>query len=95
MEGNDDELGDSDCLPRLRTKWPRTYIYVTAVQSGHSRTYTYSVIVILCACANPQRRLFEGGVYFTQRLQLCGVYSRAASIRGRRLFAEIRYLLLG
>ena len=40
----------------------------------------------------PPRRLFEGGVYFTQRLQLCGVYSRAASIRGRRLFAEIRYV---
>ena len=31
---------------------------------------------------HPPRRLFEGGVYFTQRLQLCGVYSRAASIRG-------------
>ena len=40
----------------------------------------------------PPRRLFEGGVYFTQRLQLCGVNSRAASIRGRRLFAEIRYM---
>ena len=48
--------------------------------------------VILRARANLPRRLFEGGVYFTQRLQLCGVYSRAASIRGRRLFAEIRYL---
>ena len=47
-------------------------------------------VIILYAHANPRRRLFEGGVYFTQRLQLRGVYSRAASIRGRRLFAEIR-----
>ena len=30
------------------------------------------------------------GVYFTQRLQLCGVYLRAASIQGWCLFAEIR-----
>ena len=44
-------------------------------------------VIILYAHANPPRRLFEGGVYFTQRLQLCGVYSRAASIRGN---AEIR-----
>ena len=76
MEGDGDELGDSDCLPRLRTKWP------------HVRIRTPSQ-VILCAHANPPRRLFKGGVYFTQRLRLCGVYSRAASIRGRRLFAEI------
>ena len=46
--------------------------------------------VIFRTRANLPRRLFEGGFYFTQRLQLCGVYSRAASIRGRRLFAEIR-----
>ena len=53
------------------------------VQSVH-------VVSSYFAHANPPRRLFEGGGYFTQRLQLCGVYSRAASIRGRRLFAEIR-----
>ena len=34
----------------------------------------------------------RAGVYFAQRLKLCGVYSRAASIRGRCLFAEIRYV---
>ena len=84
-EGDDDELGDSDCLPRLRTKWPRTYVYVTAVQ--RPRTYVY-VLLILCARANPPWR------YFTQRLQLCGIYLRAVSIRGRRLFAEIRYMQL-
>ena len=37
--------------------------------------------VILRTRANLPRRLFEGGVYFTQRVQLCGVYLRAASIR--------------
>ena len=63
MEGDDDELEDSDCLPRLRTKCP-------------------CCIVILCARANKPRCLFEGGVYFTQRLQLCSVYSRVASICG-------------
>ena len=39
-------------------------------------------IVILCPCANLLRCLFESGVYFTQRLQLCGIHSRAASIHG-------------
>ena len=67
MEGDEDELEDLDCLPRL--------FHVASSYFAH---------------ANPPRRLFEGGVYFTQRLQLSGVYSRAASIRGRRLFAEIR-----
>ena len=58
-----------------------------------SSTTAYKVpmlYVILRARANLPRRLFEGGVYFTQRLQLYSVYSRAASIRGRHLFAEIR-----
>ena len=32
MEGDDDELGNSDCLPRLRAKWPRTYIRLCAYQ---------------------------------------------------------------
>ena len=45
----------------------------------------------VCAHANLPRRLFEGYVYFTQLLQLCGVYSRATSIRGQRLFAKKRY----
>ena len=63
-----------------------------------SSTTAYKVpmlsYVILRAHANLPRHLFEGGVYFTQRLQLCGIYSRTASIRGRRLFAEIRYELV-
>ena len=50
--------------------------------------------IVILSRANPPRRLFEGGVYFTQRLQLCSVYSRAASIRGRRLFVEIRYVVI-
>ena len=67
MEGDDDELGDSDCLPRARLSQ-----------------------VILCARANPLRRLFKGGVYFTQPLRLCGVYSRAASIRGNTVVAFVK-----
>ena len=112
MEGDDDELGDSDCLPRLRTKWRlathvRIRIYVTrrdcSTKATHVRIRIYVTrrdcstkathvrirtpfIVILCTRANPPRRLFEGGVYFTQRLQLCGVYSRAASIRGNTVY---------
>ena len=60
MEGEDDELEDSDCIPRL----------LEDVQSVH-------VVSSYFAHANQPRRLFEGGVYFTQRLQFCGVYSRA------------------
>ena len=75
-DGDDDELEDSDCIPRL----------LEDVQSVH-------VVSSYFVHANLPRRLFEGGVYFTQRLQLCGVYSMAVSFRGRRLFAEIWYLL--
>ena len=45
-------------------------------------TYKVSTLYRHTLHTNPPRRLFEGSVYFTQRLQLCGVYSRAASIRG-------------
>ena len=56
-DGN--ELEDPGCLLRqLEDAAP-------VVRSVH--------VVILYAHANPPRRLFEGGVYFTQRLQLCGV----------------------
>ena len=74
-DGN--ELEDPGCLLRqLEDAAP-------VVRSVH--------IIILYAHANPPRRLFEGGVYFNQHLQLCSVNSRAESIRGRRLFVEIRY----
>ena len=39
------------------------------------------------------RRLFEGGVTNTETLAAGGDYSRAATIRGRRLIGEIRYIL--
>ena len=52
-------------------------------------------IVIHCARANPPRHLFEGGVYFTQRLQLCGVYSRAVSIRGNTVFTNLLIACIG
>ena len=84
MERDDDELGDSDCLPRLRTKWPRTYVYV-CTKATHVRIRT-PFIIILCARANPPRRLFEGA-FISLSASNC-----AAFIRGRRLFAEIRYL---
>ena len=71
MEGDDDELEDSDCLPRLLED-------IQSVNIMHS---------------NPPQPLFEGGIYFTQRLQVCGIYSRAVSIRGWHLFAEIRYII--
>ena len=74
----------SNCVVWLLQKLIEKHIK----QTTHVRIRTPSV---LCARANPPRCLFEGGIYFTQRLQLCGVYSRAASIRGWRLFAEIRY----
>ena len=38
--------------------------------------------ILLCARANPQQRLFEGGVYFTEPLQLCGIYSRGRLFEG-------------
>ena len=47
----------------------------------HDCWKTYKVFHVVSpyfAHANPPRRLFEGGVYFTQ---LCGICSRAASIR--------------
>ena len=49
MEGGEDELEDSDCLPRLLEDIQRVHVVR---------------IVILCAhtCTNPLRRLFEGGV---------------------------------
>ena len=37
------------------------------------------------------RLLFEGGDYNIQGLAGGGYYSRAATIRGRRLIEEIRY----
>ena len=37
------------------------------------------------------RRLFEGGVTNAETLAAGGDYSRAATIRGRRLIDEIRY----
>ena len=77
MEGDDDELEDSDCR----------HVFHDCVQMQSAHLY-----VILGARANLPRRLFKGGVYFTQRLQLCGVYLRAVSIQGRRLFTEIRYV---
>ena len=67
MEGDDDELEDSD----FHDCW-KTYKASTLERC----------IVILCPCANLPRCLFEGGVYFTQCLQLCGIHSRAASIHG-------------
>ena len=76
MEGDDDELEDSDCLVGRRTKCSTLY-----------RPYF--------AHANPPRRSFEGGVYFTQRLQLCGVYSRAASIRGNTVYTVLSIYILG
>ena len=50
------------------------------LETFHDCVCIQSCIVILCARANLLRCLFEGGVYLTQRLQLCGVYLRAASI---------------
>ena len=38
------------------------------------------------------RRLFEGGVTNAETLAAGGDYSRAATIRGRRLIDEIRYI---
>ena len=38
------------------------------------------------------RLLFEGGDYNIQGLAGGGYYSRAATIRGRRLIEEIRYV---
>ena len=38
------------------------------------------------------RLLFEGGDYFTDGGDSCGVYSRVATIRGQRLIEEIRYV---
>ena len=38
------------------------------------------------------RRLFEGGVTNVKTLAAGGDYSRAATIRGRRLIDEIRYM---
>ena len=38
------------------------------------------------------RRLFEGGITNAKTLAAGGDYSRAATIRGRRLIDEIRYL---
>ena len=38
------------------------------------------------------RRLFEGGVTNAETLAAGGDYSRAATIRGRRLIDEIRYV---
>ena len=75
MEGDDDEIEHSDCHPRL----------LEDVQSVH----VVYVIAILCARANLPRRLFESGIYFTQHLQLCGVYSRVASISGNTVFSQL------
>ena len=38
------------------------------------------------------RRLFEGGVTKAKTLPVGGDYSRAVTIRGRRLIDEIRYV---
>ena len=68
MEGDDDELEDLDCLPRL----------LEDVQS------VPRCIVILCAAAAfiRGRRLFHSAPPIVRRLFEGGVYSRAASIRG-------------
>ena len=58
----------------------------------------YKISLYPCVILQPVIKCFSSSTiplvqyYFTRRLQLCGVNSRAASIRGRRLFAEIRYV---
>ena len=71
MEGDDDELGDSDRLSRLRTKWPRTYVFVVSSYFAH---------VLTC------RGIYSRVAFISLSASNC-----AAFIRGRRLFAEIRY----
>ena len=73
MEGDDDKLGDSDCLPRLRTKWPRTYVYVLETRSYFAHVLT-------------RRGVYSRAAFISLSASNC-----AAFIRGRRLFAEIRY----
>ena len=68
MEGDDDELEDSDCLPLL----------LEDVQSVHHTLH-------MC---KPAVAFIQGWrvFFFTQCLQLCVIYSRAASIQGRRKY---------
>ena len=44
-------------------------------------------------CGHEVRRLFKGGVTNAKTLAAGGDYSRAATIRGRRLIDEIRYFV--
>ena len=79
MEGDDDELGDSDCLPRLRTKWPRTYVYVLCLSSyfvhvlTHRGVYSRAAFISLsasnCAAFIQGRRLFTEIRYATSQLE--------------------------
>ena len=73
--GDDDELGDSVCLPRLRTQSGHTYVYVLRHRSYfahvhlltrrgvYSRAAFISLSASDCAAFIRGRRLFEGGVY--------------------------------
>ena len=45
-------------------------------------------------CGHEVRRLFEGGVTNAKTLAAGGDYSRAVTIRGRRLIDEIRYVYI-
>ena len=45
-------------------------------------------------CGHEVRRLFEGGVTNVKTLAAGGDYSRVATIRGRRLIDEIRYITI-
>ena len=52
MEGDDDELEDLDCLPRMLTR-----------RGVYSRAAFISLSASNCAAVIRGRRLFEGGVY--------------------------------
>ena len=78
MEGDDDELGNSDCLPRLRAKWSRTYIRLSSyfahvlIRRGvYSRAAFISLSASNCAAFIRGRRLFEGGVYLRKYGTFC------------------------
>ena len=76
MEGDDDELEDTVFHDRRITE--------DSAQCPD---------VHICMCpisAYFEHMLTRHSVYFTQRLQLCGVYPRAATIRECRLFTEIQ-----
>ena len=64
MEGDDDELEDSDCLPRVRTKCPSCIVYFAHVLT---RRGVYSRAAFISLSAYVALRFLQRSIAFSMR----------------------------